>query len=244
MKALLDQIIKKKNAGQKQLAVLIDPDKISSDRAKDFCEQCEAAEVDYLFVGGSLIHTGDLSKCIVEIKKHTSLPIIIFPGSNLHISEEANAILLLSLTSGRNPELLIGQHVVAAPILKASGLEILSTSYILIDGGRPTTVSYISGTTPIPSDKPEIAACTALAGEQIGHQLIYLDAGSGAESPVPTKTIQATKKLVSKPLIVGGGINSSEKAKAAYEAGADLLVIGNHLEENPSFIAEINAIRH
>ncbi|TAG57186.1 MAG: geranylgeranylglyceryl/heptaprenylglyceryl phosphate synthase, partial [Runella slithyformis] len=161
------------------------------------------------------------------------------PGSSLHIEPTADAILLLSLISGRNPELLIGQHVIAAPILKRSGLEVLPTGYMLVESGRSTTVSYISNTTPIPHDKPSVAACTAMAGEMLGLQLMYLDAGSGAQKPVSAAMIAAVRQAVDTPIVVGGGINSIDKAYAALEAGADVIVVGNGIEENPDLLPEI-----
>ncbi|MEM9025002.1 MAG: geranylgeranylglyceryl/heptaprenylglyceryl phosphate synthase, partial [Bacteroidota bacterium] len=155
----------------------------------------------------------------------------------------ADAILLLSLISGRNAELLIGHHVVAAPYLKASGLEVLPTGYILVDGGRPTTASYMSHTTPVPSDKKDVAACTALAGEMLGLRMIYLDAGSGALQPVPPAMIRAVQAQVQVPVIVGGGVTNAEQARQAYEAGADVLVVGTAAEKDVQVIREIGASR-
>lgn len=198
-----------------------------------------ANQVDFFLVGGSLVTSSVMGKMIRAIKAQTSIPIIIFPGSNLHIEPEADAILFLSLISGRNPEFLIGQHVVAAPILKKSDLEILATGYMLVDSGRQTTVSYISNTTPLPHDKPAVAACTAMAGEMLGLQLMYLDAGSGAQRSVSPEMIAAVRQSVETPIIVGGGINTPQKAKNALEAGADLIVVGNGIEENPNLLPEI-----
>jgi len=182
---------------------------------------------------------------LVEVlKKQTTIPVLIFPGSNLHIHSEADGILLLSLISGRNPELLIGQHVIAAPILRNSGLEILPTGYMLVESGKSTTVSYISNTQPIPSDKEDIAVCTAMAGEMLGLQLIYLDGGSGAQNPVPAKMISAVRRSISVPLIVGGGINSGIKAEQAWNAGATFVVIGNGLESNPDILQGIIETRN
>ena len=179
---------------------------------------------------------------IAAIRRHTTIPAILFPGNSLHIEPSADAILLLSLISGRNPELLIGQHVIAAPLLKKSNLEILPTGYMLIESGRATTVSYISNTTPIPYDKPSVAACTAMAGELLGLQIMYLDAGSGAQKPVSAEMIAAVRKSVDTPIIVGGGINTTQKAQAALEAGADVIVVGNGIEQNPDLLPEIAQI--
>jgi putative glycerol-1-phosphate prenyltransferase len=178
---------------------------------------------------------------VEAIHEHSNIPAILFPGSSLHIDPAADAILLLSLISGRNPDLLIGQHVVAAPLLRKSGLEVLPTGYMLIESGRQTTVSYISNTLPIPRDKPSIAACTAMAGELLGLRNIFLDAGSGAQYPVPVETIAAVRSVVDTPIIVGGGINSFEKAHNALEAGADVIVVGNGIEQNSGLLPEIAA---
>ena len=179
---------------------------------------------------------------IATIRAHTNTPVILFPGNSLHIEPSADGILLLSLISGRNPEFLIGQHVIAAPLLKKSGLEILPTGYMLVDSGTQTTVSYISGTMPLPYNKPSVAACTAMAGEMLGLQLIYLDAGSGARWPVSAAMIRAVREAVDLPIIVGGGINTPERAAAALEAGADLIVVGNSLETNPELLPELVAV--
>jgi putative glycerol-1-phosphate prenyltransferase len=184
-----------------------------------------------------------LARVVRYLKAHTQIPVILFPGGNHHIEPEADALLLLSLVSGRNPEFLIGQHVVAAPLLKRSGLELLSTGYILIDGGAPTTVSYVSNTQPIPADKAGIAASTALAAEQLGHKIIYLDAGSGAKNAVPPRLINAVRKEVTAPLIVGGGIRTPEAARAAWQAGADIVVVGNAAEDDPDRLEAIAAGR-
>ncbi len=220
------------------MAVLIDPDKVDAESCTRLVNYAIESKVDFLFVGGSLITTGQLSETVKIIKNtSSSIPVVIFPGSNLHIDAQADAILLLSLVSGRNPELLIGQHVVAAPILKKSKLEVMSTAYILIDGGNSTTVSYISGTTPIPADKPEIAACTALASEMLGMKLMYLDGGSGAREAISEEVIGAVSQSVEAPVIVGGGINTLEKVESACNAGADLVVIGTGIEKDPDFLA-------
>lgn len=239
--SLYNKINSRSEQGQKQLAVLIDPDKFHSTK---IIELANETGVDYLFVGGSLLTSGSLDATLESIKKITSIPIILFPGSVMQISNKADALMFLSLISGRNPELLIGQHVIAAPALKASGLEILPTGYILVDGGKPTTASYISNTLPVPSDKPEIASCTALAGEMLGLKLIYLDAGSGAIKPVSSTMIAQVKNTVKIPLIVGGGINTPEAALQACSSGADVVVVGNALEKKPKLLQEISSSVH
>lgn len=234
-------ILKKKQQGKKLFAVLIDPDKFQS---TEVVQRAEAAQADFILVGGSLLATGNFEQCIDSIKKSTSLPVIIFPGNNLQISSQADAILLLSLISGRNPEFLIGKHVIAAPHLKLSKLEIIPTGYLLIDSGKSTSASYISNTVPIPHDKVDIAMCTALAGEMLGLKLIYLDAGSGALTPVSRKMIKEVRAQLQVPLIVGGGIRTAEAAITACEAGADMIVVGNAIEKDPDIIETISKAVH
>ena len=221
------------------LAVLIDPDKSDDSRLDSLVFHPDFNQIDFLFIGGSLVTDGSMKTCIAGLKKRTDRPLVIFPGSPNQIDENADAILLLSLISGRNPDLLIGRHVESAYKLKRSGLELLSTGYILVDGGRTTTVSYISGTTPIPNDKPGIAAATALAGTQLGQQLIYLDCGSGASNHASPELIAAVKNEIDVPVIVGGGIKTQEDAEVVFSAGADVVVVGNKLEENPDFLTEL-----
>ena len=238
-KQLLDKILLNKQQKKKALAVLLDPDKVETTAFNHFLYNCVENRVDFFFVGGSLITNNIMAEMIENIRSQTNIPVIIFPGNSLHIEPSADGILLLSLISGRNPDYLIGQHVIAAPILKQSGLEILPTGYILVDSGKQTTVSYISNTTPVPHDKADIAACTAIAGELLGLKLIYLDGGSGAMYPVSSKMIRRVRENIDAPLIVGGGINSAEKAHDALEAGADIIVIGNAFEKNPTLLPEI-----
>ncbi len=226
---------------QKQLAVLIDPDKATPEALSRILRLANAAGVDYLFVGGSLLVRGETDACIQQIKSQSTIPVILFPGNHIQVSSHADAILLLSLISGRNPDFLIGQHVVAAPALRKSGLEIIPTAYMLIDGGRATSASYISNTMPIPANKPEIAASTAIAGEMLGLKMIYLEAGSGAMHPVSPEMIAEVHRHTRVPLIVGGGIRSAKQALMAAEAGADLIVIGTAFEKNPELLPEIAA---
>jgi phosphoglycerol geranylgeranyltransferase len=237
VKMLLETI--QSNTSKKCVAVLLDPDKLDVYSLSQRIEAINKYNIDYVFVGGSLITSDKMDWLLTELKAKTSSPKIIFPGHGMHINEKADGILLLSLISGRNAEFLIGQHVVSAPILKRSSLDILPVGYMLIDGGKPTTVSYISNTTPIPADKPDVAAATAIAGTLLGLKMIYLDAGSGAQDAVRTETIAAVKKNIETPLIVGGGINTVEKAQAAWQAGADIIVIGNAIENNPEFIKAV-----
>jgi phosphoglycerol geranylgeranyltransferase len=228
--------------GKKSFAVLLDPDKLNLDILQEKIDAINSAAVDYIFVGGTIIGTDFMDTLLLQLQEKTFVPKIIFPGNGLHINNRADGILYLSLISGRNPEFLIGQHVISAPILKRSKLEILPTGYILVDGGKPTTASYISNTAPLPNDKPEIAVATAVAGEMLGLKLIYLDSGSGAQIPVSESIIQAVKKHTDTPLIVGGGINSLQKASKALAAGADIIVVGNAIEENPNFLFEMASL--
>jgi phosphoglycerol geranylgeranyltransferase len=231
--------IRKNIAGQKSFAVLLDPDNLPLADCPEVIRLCNRHQVDYLLVGGSLVTTDQQSALIRQIKQLTDIPVLLFPSSSLHIDAQADGILLLSLISGRNPDLLIGQLVIGATLLQASGLAILPTGYMLVDSGRQTTASYMSGTTPLPHDKPAIAASTALAGQLLGLQWIYLDGGSGALNPVSPEMIAAVRKTIELPLIVGGGINTVQKASAALAAGADILVVGNHIEKAPQFIGQV-----
>ncbi|MFN4892788.1 MAG: geranylgeranylglyceryl/heptaprenylglyceryl phosphate synthase [Bacteroidota bacterium] len=233
------ELLDRRAAGKKSFAVLVDPDKTQIDQVGELIEKCVSAEVDFLLVGGSLVVSTHLEELVLSIKAQTKIPVILFPGSPSQVTPAADALLYLSLISGRNPELLIGQHVISAPLVKKSGLEIISTGYMVVDGGLPTTVSYISNANPLPSNKNEIAVCTALAGEMLGMKLIYLDAGSGALMPIPTEMIKAVSKQISIPLIVGGGITTPEKAAANCRAGADLIVVGNAIEKDTDLISSI-----
>lgn len=233
-----------KQAGRKQFAVLLDPDHLNLANIQSIVQEAVQAGVDCLLVGGSLVLCDDMNDKIGRIKQLCTLPVVIFPGSMHQICAAADALLLLSLVSGRNPDLLIGQHVIAAPALKKSGLELMPTGYILIDGGAATTVSYMSHTSPIPADKAAIAVCTAMAAEMLGLKLVYLDAGSGAQHPVRAELIQAVSRQVAVPLIVGGGIRTPESACAACDAGADIIVVGNALEQNPALMRAMAAAVH
>jgi len=241
---LYNNLIKKYSLKKKQFAVLIDPDDYSLTSLQKVINISTEANVDYFFVGGSLLTKINFHEIINYIKKNSTIPVILFPGSSIQIDNNADAILFLSLISGRNPDLLIGQHVQAAPFLKASNLEVLSTGYILIDSGRSTTASYISNTTPIPYDKNDIAVCTALAGQYLGQKLIYLDGGSGAKETISITMISDIKNAINIPLIVGGGIVTAERAKEIATAGADIIVIGNAISKNTSLIKDVSHAIH
>jgi phosphoglycerol geranylgeranyltransferase len=241
--AVYNNILKRKKDQSKSFAVLIDPDKIRQEQVGYLLDQCHKASVDLILVGGSLVVSDQMESLVTLIKKESSIPVVLFPGSPSQVTPSADALLYLSLISGRNPELLIGQHVISAPIVRKSGLEVMSTGYMVIDGGAPTTVSYISNATPIPSDKNEIAICTAMAGEMLGMKLIYMDAGSGAKNPITESMIASVSSQISIPLIVGGGIRNAEQAFKSAKAGADIIVVGNAIEKDDSLILEIgNAI--
>lgn len=245
MKQVIYQsMLSKKLKGQKSFAVLIDPDKVNNKILDELVHLSVQANVDYLLVGGSLVVSNHLDECILHIKKNCDIPVILFPGSPSQISRYADALLYLSMISGRNPELLIGQHVISAPFVKQSGLEIISTGYMVIDGGAPTTVSYISNALPIPSDKNEIAMCTAMAGEMLGMKLIYMDAGSGAKRVVSEAMIEKVAKCIEVPLVVGGGILNPERAYCNCKAGADIIVVGNAIEKKATLINEMSAAIH
>jgi len=233
-----------KRQGKKAFAILIDPDKSDASSLNHLLQLAVDAKADYFFVGGSLVVSDNLNECILQLKKQCNIPVVLFPGSPSQISRHADALLYLSLISGRNADLLIGQHVVSAPFVKKSGLEVIPTGYMVIDGGAPTTVSYISNASPIPADKSDIALCTAMAGEMLGKKLIYMDAGSGAKKPITEEMIAAVSANISIPLIVGGGIREAEKAYTNCKAGADVIVIGNAIEKEPSLIKEMAAAIH
>jgi phosphoglycerol geranylgeranyltransferase len=227
------RILDNKHKGVKLLALLIDPDKYEENH---YQKVFQSQTFDLILIGGSLITSGNIHQTIDSVKSlQPSIPVIIFPGDTYQISKKADAILFLSLISGRNAELLIGKHVLAAPQIKALGIESISTGYILIESGKLTTVSYITQTLPIPNDKPEIAASTALAGEMLGMKMIYLEAGSGAENSIGYEMVKSVKQHLQVPLIVGGGIQSKVDVENYFNAGADIVVVGTHFEKHITF---------
>lgn len=238
---ILQTITDGKAARRKQLAILADPDKADDKHIRELATIAAEAKADFFFVGGSLLINNSLDSCIRLLKEISGIPVVLFPGNTLQMSYRADAMLFLSLISGRNPEMLIGRHVVAAPYIKLSNIEVIGTGYMLIESGRPTAVSYMSNSDPIPSDKDDIAICTAMAGEMLGLKVIFMDAGSGAINPVTPSMIKHVSESISVPLIVGGGINTPELAASAAEAGADVIVIGNAAEKNPQLIKEISS---
>ena len=240
---IYNNILENKKANKKSFALLIDPDKQDEKQLISIIEKAKNVKTDYLFVGGSLLTHDSLDACLDTLKEYSNIPVVLFPGNAMQVNEKADAILFLSLISGRNAEMLIGKQVITAPILKQSSLEVLPTGYMLIDSGKPTTVSYMSNTTPIPADKDAVAACTAMAGEMLGLQLIFMDGGSGAKKPISEQMIATVSNSVDTPLIIGGRINNGEKAIANCKAGADIIVVGNAIEKDENLIAEIaNAV--
>lgn len=238
-------LTEKAQKGIKQLAVLIDPDSLHSEAdLLNLIALCNKASVDLILVGGSLITNGFWDKCIEILKANTKIPVVLFPGNIMQTHKEADAILFLSMISGRNPDLLIGKHVLAAPLLKKSGIEVIPTGYMIVDGGNITSVMYMSNTTPLPSDKNNIASCTALAGEMLGLKVIYMDAGSGAQNPISTSMIAEVKSQITGPLFIGGGIRTPEQAMATCKAGADIVVVGNAIEKDPLLVEKLTQAIH
>ena len=242
--AIYSALLLKKKIRRKSFALLIDPDKVDQTKISTLVELAVKSRVDYLFVGGSLVITNHLDQVVQQIKALCKIPIILFPGTPSQVSPYADALLYLSLISGRNPELLIGQHVISAPAVRKSGLEIISTGYMVIDGGAPTTVSYISNALPIPADKNEIALCTAMAGEMLGMKMIYMDAGSGARRPISTEMIERVSVSIEIPLFIGGGIQDPEKVYLNAKAGADVIVVGNAIEKDATLLSEMASALH
>ena len=235
MKPLFLHTLQQAKAEQKKLlAILIDPDKTGN--LELTCTLAREKNIDVLLIGGSLLSKGNMEETVRKLKALYPGPVIIFPGDFSQVSPLADGILFLSLISGRNADLLIGKHVLFAPQVKQSGLEVISCGYILVNSGTPTSVEYMSNTVPIPYHKPDIAAATALAGEMLGLQCIYMESGSGAEQGVSKEMIEQVAKQVHVPLIIGGGIRTPEQVKAAWNAGATMVVVGTAIEENPNWL--------
>jgi putative glycerol-1-phosphate prenyltransferase len=235
-------MIKDNFPGNKSVALLLDPDKTSAEGLKNTLRIASECKTDYILAGGSLTFNS-IDNLIDTVRGLCTIPIVLFPGNLLQLSLKADAILLLSLISGRNPELLIGNHVIAAPYLRSVREKLISVGYILVGSGRKTSVEYISQTEAIPADKSDLVVATALAGEMLGLHMIYLEAGSGAENPVPTEIINAVRENVSIPVAVGGGLRSRQEISDAFHAGADLIILGNGCEKNPGLIAEACEVR-
>ena len=226
--------------------VLVDPDKLPAERTSRFAEECAQAEVDALFVGGSLIHSGEIDACVRRLKESCSLPVIGFPGALNQIAPALDAVLYLSVISSRNPEYLFGQHVYAAPLIKRLGIEPISTGYMLVESGRCTTAQYMTHSMPLPRNKPDVAAATALAAEMMGMKLLFADGGSGADAPVPEEMIAAIAAESTLPLVVGGGLRSPADVARSVRSGASFVVVGNAIEERPDrqYVADLAAAAH
>lgn len=241
---ILEDINHRKQKGQKSLAVLIDPESTDEAKITELVGLAESAGIDYIFVGGSTARHTEMEAALILLQELSDIPTFIFPGNVSQLSDKADALLYLSLISGRNPDLLIGKQVESVPFLRTSNLEIIPTGYLLIDGGNQSSVAYISNTIPIPKRHIEVAVNTAIAGQYLGMQLIYLEAGSGAINPVPRNMIKAVSQALTVPLIVGGGIRTPEAAANAVNAGADLIVIGNILEKDPAALINLSIAVH
>ena len=235
MKKIYQNILASISNKENLLAVLIDPDKMDLEYLESFMQKVNASIVTHIFVGGSTVKRDETEALVSEIKKLTNLPAVLFPGDVTQITNIADALLFLSLISGRNPEYLIGKQVEAVSTLKNIDLEVIPTGYILIENGKPTSVQKVTGTQPMLRNNIQHVVDTALAGEFLGMKLIYLEAGSGATHPIETKMISEVKKALQIPLIVGGGIRSKQELEKAYQAGADLVVIGTAFENDESF---------
>ncbi|MEE9372105.1 MAG: geranylgeranylglyceryl/heptaprenylglyceryl phosphate synthase [Saprospiraceae bacterium] len=229
--------------GIKSLSVLIDPDGIKSNNLGLITDLVNVHDIDFFLVGGSLLLEDKMDTTIRFLKKNSDKPVVLFPGNEIQLHDAADAILFLSLISGRNAEYLISKHVVAAPKIRTMDIEVVPTGYMLIHGQRQSTASYISATLPIPDDKPEIAAATALAGQYLGHQLLYLEGGSGATRPISNKTIKAVRQAVNVPIIVGGGIKNANQMQDIYISGADIQVIGTAIERKPELLEEFSNVK-
>jgi putative glycerol-1-phosphate prenyltransferase len=229
------QILEAKRDGQKLLAILLDPDKIVWENLEHLIQKINQSPATHIFVGGSIVESTILEDLIAQLKQNANLPVVIFPGNPSQISPQADAILFLSLLSGRNPDYLIEYQVQAAPILKKTNLEVISTGYILIESGNETAVARVSKTKPLNRENFDLALATAQAGEMLGNKLIYLEAGSGAKNAVPLKMIELITQNIKIPVIVGGGIVDLHGIQNAYNAGADLVVIGTAFENDSHF---------
>jgi putative glycerol-1-phosphate prenyltransferase len=232
---IYEQIIQAKRNGQKLLAILLDPDKIALENLEGLLQKINQSPATHIFVGGSIVQTTILEELMAILKQKTNLPVVIFPGDPSQISPQADAILFLSLLSGRNPDYLIEYQVRAAPILKKTNLEVISTGYILIESGNETAVARVSKTKPLKRENLDLVLATAQAGEMLGNKLIYLEAGSGAKKAVPVEMIELISQNIEIPIIVGGGIVDLHGIQKAYNAGADLVVIGTAFENNSHF---------
>lgn len=242
MTAILNKIIESKHKGEKLLAILLDPDKIEMAKFDSLIQKINQSPATHIFVGGSVVQNNIMENVILELKIKSTLPVILFPGHPSQISDKADGILFLNLISGRNPDYLIEHQVQSVPLLKKSKLQIIPTAYILVDGGTKSAVELVSETKPL-SQKNRLYICqTAQAGELMGNQLVYLEAGSGAKNPVLPKVIQIVSKHLKCPLIVGGGLTTKKSMDQAYKNGADMVVIGTAFENDHLFFENIKTL--
>lgn len=239
MSSIYDNILKSIAKGEKLLAVLIDPDKLELSKAAEFVKKVNGSIATHIFVGGSEVAETLTEALVLEIGKHTKLPVVLFPGDVTQITNKADALLFLSLISGRNPDYLIGKHVEASSKLRKSKLEVIPTGYILIENGKETSVQKVTGTIPLKRGNVQHIVNIAKAGDLLGMKLIYLEAGSGATHPITPEIISAVKQDINVPLIVGGGIKTQQQLQDAYQSGADLVVIGTAFEENEQLFNEL-----
>jgi phosphoglycerol geranylgeranyltransferase len=237
-------ILRSKKLGQKMLSLLLDPDKINLEDVQELSKKLHVTPVTHILVGGSQQDTQHPQALVKALKKQTNLPVFLFPGHPQQITPEADALLFLSLLNATDPKYLIGMQTEAAPLAKASELEVISTGYILVDGGSTTTVQQVTNTSPLPQHQSEKAANLALAAEYLGIKLMYLEAGSGAKTPISSDFIKKVRDTISLPIIVGGGIQSLHQIKSAYNAGADMIVIGTAFEKNPLFLESLKQVFH
>lgn len=239
MNSIYQNIVSAKSNGKKLLAVLIDPDKMLIQNVEHIIAKVNQSVATHIFVGGSEVSEGLTERLVFEIKKHTKIPVVLFPGDVVQISNKANGILFLSLISGRNPDYLIGKHVEAVSKLKNTNLEVLPTGYVLIENGKKTSVQRVSQTNPIKRKEIQTIIDTAKAGELLGMKLIYLEAGSGATHPIESQIILKVKEELNIPLIIGGGITTISQLELAYKAGADMVVIGTAFENDETFFDDL-----
>lgn len=235
-------IISKINSGEKLISILIDPEKSADINIERLAMEAEAYGFVSLMVGGSFVKDGQTEACVERLRNASDLPIVLFPGDTNQVVESADVLLYLSLLSGRDPRWLIEKHVEAVPKIQNSELEVVPTAYMVLDGGVNSSVLQKSGTEALSQSELDLIVKTAMAGELMGKKLVYLDAGSGALDPVHAEVIRAVKEKISVPLIIGGGIDSLEKLKTAYDAGADMVVMGNVFEKDPDFISGLKAL--
>jgi putative glycerol-1-phosphate prenyltransferase len=246
VRSVFEQLVASSERTGGSLFVLIDPDRLPEEDLPSHLENCQAAGVDAFFLGSSILYHPDFDRYAEAVQSVSEIPVVGFPGSLGQLSRHLDAMLFLSIVSSRNPEYLIGQQIHAAPVVKGLGVESIGTAYMLIESGTATSAQYVSNSMPLPRNKPDLAAATALAAEMLGMQLLFADAGSGAEKAVPVEIVEAIRTTCSRPLLVGGGLTSPESVAAAVYAGAQFVVIGNALEKrsDPGYLSDLVSAAH